>query len=162
MQQNLTTYRISRPKWRRSFLGAADERNYVMEVLEYYKSLNAVESKVARRYLLRFSRLLKRAGLDNGSIMLQTQWSLLHELRGNIDQAIFHRKCQIRLLNRLLTKYGPSKSHLPLYSIDKSYLSRAMQALYGHYIIKREFKKADRLGRKLKLLKRGSRRQKGH
>lgn len=112
----------ARPPQHRFFSSSADERNYLGELLEHFKSRNPTNPKNIEKYLDRFERLLKRAGSDDGSILLQTHWALLHEFHGNIRRAIFHRERDIKYVTRLLTKYGPAKTRIPMYSIDKASL----------------------------------------
>jgi hypothetical protein len=161
-QQNYFARKMThRPKQRRSFLGPSDERNYLRELLEYFKLRNETKSKAVSKYLQRFERLLNHAGLDDGSILLQNHWALFHEFRGDIERAIFHREREIKFVNRLLTKYGPAKSSIPIYSIDDSYLRRTMRLLHRHYIAVGKLKKATGLVRRLNTLENRRRKKLG-
>lgn len=76
----------------------------------FYKRRN--RSKAAR-FCRTLEPLLKKVDSKHESIRGEECWSLLYEVRGELDKAIFYRKSEIRLIKRLQRSksmfeyYGP-------------------------------------------------------
>lgn len=74
--------------------------------------------------LRRFHDILAGVGLDNGSIVLQGHWALLHEAEGRPAQAIKHREREIELTERLFAIGGP------VGPVNQQFLIRILHALH--------------------------------
>jgi hypothetical protein len=132
-----------RPPFRRDFLGNGDELNYLSDVLTYLGSIDETGTEEAIRLLGRFADLLNQRGLDDGSIMLQDHWALLHELRGNVAQAIVHRQREIALIERSFTLGGP------VGDVNHAFLRAKMEMLAHDYCRHGEQEMADQIAQQL-------------
>jgi hypothetical protein len=123
-----TKKEMKRPAARIDFLNAGDELNYLSDFVRYFASKGASNSAEAAPFLQRFSDLLQQSGSDDGSILLQDHWALLHEIKGDIPKAIEHREREVELIERLFAIGGP------IGSVDYSFLAEVMDVLLSHYV----------------------------
>src|SRR5438128_366459 len=97
---------------RRKFDGDWDQVLYYYDKILYWFYPCRNRSRAAR-----FCRLLEpiltRVANKHEAIKGEECWSLLHEVRGELDKAILYRKSEIRLIKRLqriepgMDDYGP-------------------------------------------------------
>jgi hypothetical protein len=87
-------------------MNTVQELNHLNDKINYWWKERGNRSK-AMHYIDRFSELLSHCGKDDGSIMLQDHWALLHEIRNEIVEAISHREKEIALVKRLFSIGGP-------------------------------------------------------
>ena len=113
-----------RPKVRYDFLNNHDELNHLSDMIHFYIQGGHTPPMPAESLLRRFHDLLTRVGLDNGSIVLQDHWALLHEVEGRKAQAIAHREREIELIERLFAIGGP------VGDINDQFLTEVLNALH--------------------------------
>jgi hypothetical protein len=119
---------IKQPDVRHSFVNEADELNYLNDMISFL-SQNRMESASNLESLVhRFHELLARAGSDDGSIVLQDHWALLHEVKGRMAQAIPHRECEVERIERLFSIGGP------IGPVNLEFLIECMRSLYRDYL----------------------------
>jgi hypothetical protein len=132
-----------RPTPRSEFLGPPDELNYLSDMVTYFSSIGQIGSPEATALLARFAGLLEQSGLDDRSIVLQEHWALLHEVRGDMAQAIRHRERQIELIERLFAIGGP------VGSVNYTFLRATMQKLVDNCRRHGQHERADELTRRI-------------
>ena len=140
---------MKRPRMRRTFLNAGDERNYLADVIKYFAATARLRGRVAAGYLRRLEASLKAEGPDDGSILLQEYWARLYDARGDVAGAIPHREREIELIELLFEIGGPVESMVAGYSVDHAFLAREMRILHGHYLARGERRKAAQLLRRI-------------
>lgn len=133
---------MKKPTKRCDFLNDVDELNYLNDVVRYFHI--AGQSEKAAACLRRMEALLTPLDLDDGGIMLQDHWAVLHEVRGNIVEAIVHREREVELLDYLLS-LGPVPPMEP-------FLANAMRALANDYAQVGETEKEQQLRRRIEEL----------
>ena len=116
------------PKFRDIFLNEYDELNYLNDMICFYKKHNIETSIKLKLALKRFSQILSKVGLDDGSIMLQDHWVLLHESEGRFMQAIEHREREVERIEQLFSIGGP------VGPINIKFFINALEALYQNYL----------------------------
>ena len=116
-----------RPTLRHSFLGPADELNYLSDWIRYFDLHKQMEHPNKAIVLRRFEGLLRDSGIDDGSIMLQDHWALFHEVQGDAQKAILHRKREIELIQELFAIQGP------VGPINSEYLRQTIKSLIEDY-----------------------------
>src|SRR4051812_34582531 len=94
------------PKRRRKFLNGGDELNYLSDKICSHLQNRRRFPKRLEAILHRFHDILDESGLDDGSIMLQDHWALLHEAEGRMVEAIVHREREIELIEHLFSIGG--------------------------------------------------------
>ena len=94
------------PRSRRAFRGVADELDYLNEKISYWWHQRG-ERRHAIQFVDRFEELLQSLRTDDGSIVMQEYWGLLHEVRGSLKKAIAARKREAALIGKLLDIAGP-------------------------------------------------------
>lgn len=138
-----------RPQPPPSFLGPTDELNYWYDLIRYYERTAELSSVEAKNCLRRFEQLLADAGMDDGTILIQKYWAVLHEARGNLSAAVPYREREIELIERLFEIGGPVRAVVPAHSIDYEYLSREMRILLRHYEALGQAERAAELRRRM-------------
>jgi hypothetical protein len=133
---------MKKPETRNEFLNTTDERNHLSDMVQYFASRDQCQSEEAAPYLRRFQELLDECGPDDGSIMLQDHWALLHEVRSELPKAIMHREREIELTEQLLAIGGP------VGPINEAFLAEKLCALARDYSQTGEFNKANELLRR--------------
>lgn len=88
------------------FLGPGDELNYLNDVIRYESFVGNLKSESAKKSIKRFEILLKSRGDDNGSIILQSHWSLLHEINKDYKSAVASRSKEADLVLKCLKLGG--------------------------------------------------------
>jgi hypothetical protein len=103
-----------------AFLNAYIELNHWHDVIARHirKGLACHE-----HVLSRFEELLNQRGRDDGSIMLQEYWALWFEYRGAFQDAVWHRRRQIELIEQLFALGGP------IDPVNHEYLDGALRRL---------------------------------
>lgn len=87
---------------RRKFDGDWDQVDYCYhKILHWFYSRRPNRSR-ASRFCRTLEPLLKRVANKHEVIWGEECWSLLYEVRGELDKAILYRKSEIRLIKRLL------------------------------------------------------------
>ena len=117
---------MKRPRKQSTFSSTGSELNYLNDWISYWWHQRLDQAK-ALQLCDRFEELLIPQGRDDGSLALQEHWGLLHEVRGNLDQAIWHREREIALLNRLFEISDP------IGEIDHKYLANRLGGLAELY-----------------------------
>ena len=135
---------MKRPMKRHDFLSSGDELNYLNDVVRYLAAQGDVE-KVAP-CLNRMHELLRPMGTDDGSIMLQDHWAVLHEIRGDFVQAVPHRQREVELIEKLFEIDGP------IAPVDFGFLIQTMDALANDYLQFGEVDKEQELRQKIQIL----------
>lgn len=98
---------------RRKFDGDWDQVLYCYQKILFWFYSRRNRSK-AGRFCQTLEPLLKRVAGKHEAIKGEECWSLLYEVRGELDKAIFHRRNEIRLIKRLqkikprMEDYGPN------------------------------------------------------
>jgi hypothetical protein len=134
---------MRQPRKRRRFRGPGDELNYLNDMVAYFVCEEKANSEAARPFLQRFGELLKQAGSDDGSIMLQDHWALFHEALGGIPKAIMHREREIALIEDLFAIGGP------VGPVNGRFLAKTMHSLVRDYLQAGEREKANQLVRRI-------------
>lgn len=124
------------------------ELNLLSDVIRHLARRHDLRSKFGRRCLFDFEAHLEDAGLDNGSIVLQEDWALLHDVRGNVRAAVRHRERLIELVEHLFEIGGP---HPP---IDHRYLLNAMRTLRRQYNSLGQTENSRELARRIAIVER--------
>jgi hypothetical protein len=137
---------IIKPSSRNVFLGAADELNYLSDVIKYFSLEEGVGSEEAQEALGRFEKLLKESGVDNGSIILQDHWALLYEVRADLRAAVTHRKREIELIDELMAIGGPVDP------INHEFLRSTIRRLCDDYALMGEQENVSRLLSRLRAM----------
>jgi hypothetical protein len=78
---------VKRPDVRHDFLSEGDELNYLSDMVGFHLRSGRESSIDMQSSLRRFHELLAHRGLDDGSIMLQDHWALLHEAARSSSRA---------------------------------------------------------------------------
>jgi hypothetical protein len=107
------------PVTQRSFASVWTELDYLCTKIRYwiYTRHQRVQ---ARRYIDRLERVLNDLPENDLAIIRAEGWSLLCELKGNLDDAIAHREREIHLIERL-----HKEARLPRYDeSSRAYLLR--------------------------------------
>ena len=121
----------------------AIELNNLNDVIRHHIASGTIDSADAEEALHCFGTSLVENGLDDGSIMLQDHWALLHEARGDLPRAISHSEREIELVESLFAIDGP------VGRIDFTFLRTLMQTLHRHYLACGEHEKAAELLRRI-------------
>jgi tetratricopeptide (TPR) repeat protein len=92
--------KVKAPSVRRKFANDWDEIGYLYDKLLYwlYQREDALK---ARSYAVRIEQLLSKAAPNHDAIFGEECWSLVHEAKGDLRQAIAHRENAVRLIRRL-------------------------------------------------------------
>jgi hypothetical protein len=117
-----------RPKTRHDFLSDEDELNYLSDMIRFYLQTGRKPTRPVESLLHRFHDILACVGLDNGSIMLQDHWALLHEAEGRVAQAIEHREREIELIERLFAIGGP------VGDLNEQFLTEVLNSLHQDFL----------------------------
>ena len=88
------------PPDRYKFDGVWDEISYLHDKLLYWLYQRSNPAR-ARPYVKRLEQLLQEADPGHDAILGSECWSLIHEAKGNLQQAIEHRENEIRLIRQL-------------------------------------------------------------
>jgi tetratricopeptide (TPR) repeat protein len=92
--------KVKPPADRRKFANEWDEVGYLYDKLLYWL-YQRQDARKTRPYAERLAELLPKADPDHEAILGEECWSLVHEANGNLQNAIEHRKNEIRLIRRL-------------------------------------------------------------
>ncbi|HUY35105.1 MAG TPA: hypothetical protein VMV69_20315 [Pirellulales bacterium] len=92
--------KVDAPRDRRKFANEWDEIEYLYDKLLYWLYQRENVGK-ARPYAERLGSLLPRAAPGGETIFGEECWSLVYESRGDLPNAIEHRKNEVRLIRRL-------------------------------------------------------------
>ena len=111
---------MNHPLHRSEFPNIGQELHHISDVIQAGK---AKKEPLDEDLVARFELLLQACGLDDGSIMLQEFWATLHEIKGDFEKAIFHRKRQVQLVEQLFAMGGP------VGPIDDKYLASILRSL---------------------------------
>jgi tetratricopeptide (TPR) repeat protein len=105
--------KVKPPPDRRKFADEWDEIRYLYDKLLYWLYQREDVGK-ARPYAERLERLLRKADPDHKSILGEECWSLVYEVKGDLQKAIEHRKHEIDLIRRFhkLSQNSPHKGFL--------------------------------------------------
>jgi hypothetical protein len=88
------------PVTRRRFTNGWAELEYLCKKIHYWLYTRG-QSARARRYLHRLERVLHDLTRKQGAILREEALALLHELKGDVDRSIAHRRREIQLMERL-------------------------------------------------------------
>jgi hypothetical protein len=94
------TQRKGPPATRRSFASIWDELDYLSKRISYWLYSRRQKTS-AERYLERLERVLHDLPENDVAIIRENGLALLHELKGDIDKAIAHRKREMELMEKL-------------------------------------------------------------
>jgi hypothetical protein len=119
---------ITPPKTQRSFANGWAELDYICNKASYWLYARSQKAK-AVRYSRRLEKVLGKLPENDLAILREEGLALLHELQGNIGEAIVHRKREIQLMNRLhrealSVKYSANTKAYMLQDRDDSALNR--------------------------------------
>jgi tetratricopeptide (TPR) repeat protein len=89
------------PTSRKRFHGDWDEIKHLYDRIMFL-FYECGRRKQALRYQERFGELLIECASDHEAVFGEECWSLLFELRGDLEKSIQHRENEIKLLERLL------------------------------------------------------------
>ena len=107
------------PATSRRFAGPWSELDYLCKKISYWLYAEPNRDR-ARRYASRLNRVLRQVPDDDLAILRQEGLALASELRGELADAIAHRRREIRLIERL-----QSEAQSPRYSDKtKTYMLR--------------------------------------
>ena len=118
---------MKRPRPDLPYLNDADERNQLADLVAYSEATGKARPGERAKTLRRFRKLLEKAGVDDGSIVLQEHWAVLHEAEGDHVAAARHREREARLVRRLFAIGGP------VGSVDHHYLAAVLSRLCDDY-----------------------------
>ena len=92
--------KVKPPPDRHQFANAWDEIGYLRDKL-LYRLYQREDADKARPYAERLEELLPKADPDQEAILAQECWSLVSEIKGDLQKAIDHREKDVRRRNRL-------------------------------------------------------------
>jgi hypothetical protein len=129
------------------FLNDADELNYLSDKIQSHSKTEHECPAEMGLVLCCFHEILARVGLDDGSIILQDHWALLHEVEGRTKQAIEHREREIERIEHLFSIGGP------VGPINQQFLIQTLHTLHQNYVRVGDFEKADAILRRIESLR---------
>lgn len=89
-------------KARRKFFSAWDEMDYLYHKVLHWSYGPSTDRAKAKRFALRLEQVLSKTSGVRGAIKGQEYWSLVYEVKGDLPNAIKHRRNEIRLWKRFL------------------------------------------------------------
>lgn len=125
------------PSNRVSFLGVGDELNYLNDKISYWWHVRHNRNR-ALAFLSRFQQLLATIAKEDVSIAFQGHFALLHEVKGDLSNAILHLRRQITSTKQAI-KFGvelggglvvprnwPATLGYPKYPVDYQFLTQLL------------------------------------